>query len=145
MDFTDMMRLWKSGISVNPYLAGYIRWTDPDSGASYFAKRYGDETILGKTYDKGIAAKMLQWANKLSGEAYVLDPTTPYDAVTGAANYVLDATGNAIVAATATTPQGAACSENPKCVQLRKYRGLLDFMTEIAHSVGFDPPELPFN
>jgi hypothetical protein len=146
MDFTDMMRIWKVGDTVNPDLAGaYIQWTDPESGLNYYAKRYGDEVLLGKTYDKGIAAKMLQWANKLSAQAYVLDPTTPNDPITGAANYVRDASGNPIVAATASTAQGGACADNPNCVQLRKYRGLLDFMTDVAHSLGYDPPELPFN
>jgi len=36
----------------------------PQTGFQYFAKRFGDEPMMGKTYDKGIAAKMLQWRTR---------------------------------------------------------------------------------
>jgi hypothetical protein len=28
-------------------------------------------------------------------------------------------------------------------VQLRRYRGLIDFVVDTAHTLGFPPPELP--
>ncbi len=42
-----------------------VKFTDPNSGFTYVARLYGDETINGKTVDKGIASRMLQHANEL--------------------------------------------------------------------------------
>lgn len=79
---------------------------------------------------------MIQWANTLTGEAYELDATTPYDPVTGAANVKLDAQGQ-------PTIKGAAvCEDNKKCKQLRDYRGLLDFTRDTAATLGFPEPAL---
>jgi hypothetical protein len=148
MDFTDQMRVWKLGTDVDPgFAANLVQWTDPESGIRYFAKRYGDEQILDRTYDKGIAAKMIQWANILTGKAYELDATTPYDPVTGAANVVLDVDGNPKVIVDKITvpsnPSKLTCEDNRFCVQLRRYRGLIDFVVDTAHQLGFPPPELP--
>ena len=137
-DWVDMMKIYKVGSDTDPsYLPKQmIEWRDPESGQRYIAKRYGEETLLGKKYDKGIAAKMIQWANTLTGEAYELDATTPYDPVTGAANVKLDAQGQ-------PTIKGAAvCEDNKKCKQLRDYRGLLDFTRDTAATLGFPEPAL---
>lgn len=148
MDFTDMMRIWKTGKDVDPgFAAKLVEWVDPETGLRYFAKRYGDEQILDRVYDKGIAAKMIQWANTLTGKAYELDATTPYDPVTGRANVVLGANGNPKVVVDKITvpsnPSALQCEDNRYCVQLRRYRGLIDFVVDTAHTLGFPPPELP--
>lgn len=137
-DWVDMMRLYKLGSDVDPsYLPKQmVEWRDPETGQRYIAKRYGEETLLGKKYDKGIAAKMVQWANILTGQAYELDPTTPYDPVTGAANVVLDSSGQPII-------KGATiCDDNKKCRELRDYRGLLDYTRDAAATLGFPEPAL---
>jgi len=137
-DWIDMMRLYKLGSDVDPsYLPKQlVEWRDPETGQRYIAKRYGEETLLGKKYDKGIAAKMIQWANKLTEQAYELDATTPFDPVTGAANVKLDASGQPII-------KGAAiCDDNKKCAELRGYRGLLDFTRDAAATLGFPEPAL---
>jgi hypothetical protein len=138
MDWVDSMRIYIVGKDQDPsYLpSSYVEWRDPDSGLRYIAKRYGDETILGKTYDKGIAAKMIQWANKLSENAYVLDPVEPFDPETGAANILLDAEGMP------TLKSGATCEDSLMCSDVRKYRGLMDFMRDTAATLGFPEPAL---
>ena len=147
MDFVDMMRIWKVGDDVDPQFAGrYIAWIDPDSDLRYYARRHGDEVIFGKTYDKGIAAKMLAWANELTGKAYVLDETTPYDPVTGAANVTRHPDGTPVIKGdglTRTTNDPLTCDDNRYCTQLRKYRGLIDFTRDMGHQVGFFEPQLP--
>jgi hypothetical protein len=150
MDFTDMMRIWKTGQDVDPTFATkVVEWVDPDSGLRYYAKRYGDEQIFDRVYDKGIAAKMIQWANKLSALAYELDATTPYDPVTGRANIVVDEFGKPKVIVDKVTmpsdPTNLTCQDNRYCMQLRRYRGLIDFVVDTATTLGFPPPELPTN
>ncbi|MFO0571984.1 MAG: hypothetical protein U0263_40545 [Polyangiaceae bacterium] len=137
-DYVDMLRIYKLGSDTDPsYLPKQlVEWRDPESGQRYIAKRYGDETLLGKKYDKGIAAKMIQWANTLTAEAYELDPVEPFDPVTGAAKVALDAQGQPVV-------KGATlCDDNKKCAELRSYRGLLDFTRDTAATLGFPEPAL---
>jgi hypothetical protein len=137
-DWVDMMRIYVVGPDKDPdYLpAQRVEWRDPESGLRYVAKRYGDEALLGNTYDKGIAAKMLQWANKLTAAAYELDTLEPTDPATGRINVQLDAQGQAIVKG------GGKCVDNRACDDLRGYRGLLDFMRDTAARLGFPEPAL---
>jgi len=137
LDWVDLLRVYKLGTDTNPdYLpASTVEWRDPESGLRYIAKRFGDETIFGKTYDKGIAAKMIQWANHLTSKAYALDEQQPYDPDTGMAN-VKFKDGYPVVAGT------GICDDNRHCMQLRKYRGLLDFTRDTAADMGFPEPSL---
>jgi hypothetical protein len=143
MDAVDMMRIWKVGEDIDPAIADrYVAWIDPENDIHYYARRLGDEAIFGRTYDKGIAAKMLQWANHLTSLAYEVDATQNPD---GTYNVVRDADGHPIVSddgltASSNTPR--RCSDNRYCTQLRNYRGLIDFVRDLAHQVGFPEPEL---
>lgn len=137
-DWVDMMRIYVVGPDKDPdYLPKQrVEWRDPETGLRYIAKRYGDETLLGKTYDKGIGAKMIQWANALTAQAYELDPTQPNDPVTGAANVVVDANGlPKLIKVT-------SCEDSARCIDLRAYRGLMDFMRDTAAQLGFPEPAL---
>jgi hypothetical protein len=142
LDFVDMMRLWKIGEDVDPTVAGgYVGWIDPETNIRYYARRFGEELIFGKSYDKGIAAKMIQWANHLTTLAYEHDVDAD-----GNITVHRDTDGRPIVAddgITAASNDPLECSDNRYCVQLRDYRGLLDFVRDLGHQVGFFEPELP--
>jgi hypothetical protein len=146
LDFIDMMRIWKLGEDIDPAIEGeYVSFVDPDTNIRYFARRQGDEALFGKTYDKGIAAKMLQWANALAAKAYVLDEDEPTDPATGAVNVQRDDDGNPLIAddlVTLESTEPRQCADNRYCVQLRNYRGLIDFVRDMGHQVGFIEPEL---
>jgi hypothetical protein len=146
-DYADSMRIYKAGRETNPYLPSEsVEWRDPESGLRYVARRYGSETLLGKTYDRGIAAKMIQWANQLTARAYELDEAAPFDPVTGAVNPRLDSSGRPVVRRDPSlTPQGEGeltCADNRACGDLRGYRGLLDFMHALASDLDFPGPNL---
>ncbi|HMJ11449.1 MAG TPA: hypothetical protein VK524_08570 [Polyangiaceae bacterium] len=149
-DWADLMRLYRAGADLDPGFPASerVEFRDPESGVRYMARRYGNEAILGKTYDKGVAAKMLQWANQLTAKAYMLDPTTPYDPVTGAANVVTDPVTRAPTVRpdpfiTPSQPGGTVrCDDNTACVQLRYYRGLLDYTRDVASRLGFGPQRI---
>jgi hypothetical protein len=146
LDFVEMMRIWKIGEDLDPAIEGqYVSFVDPDTSIRYYARRFGPETIFGKTYDKGIAAKMLEWANSLAAKAYVLDEDEPIDPVTGAVNVQRDEFGAPLIAVDGMTDAGEGpltCADNYYCVQLRDYRGLVDFVRDLGHQVGFVEPEL---
>jgi hypothetical protein len=147
-DWLDMLRIFKIGGDINPQfdVSQMVEWQDPQTGYHYFAKRFGDEQVMGKGYDKGIGAKMLQWANALSALAYApADPLQPYDPKTGRFIYKTDAKGNPVVLADplGIDPDDASnirCEENQSCLQLRNYRGLLDFSRDIGKYTGADVP-----
>jgi hypothetical protein len=48
-------------------------YRDPESGLTYRAHAVGTETILGKTVQKGVGARTLEWANQLLTIAYLCD------------------------------------------------------------------------
>lgn len=71
----DMMHVWEIGADTDPGFENRIEFHHP-SGKVYVAKTYGTEEIFGKTVQKGIAARVLEYANELLDKAYV---TTPVD------------------------------------------------------------------
>lgn len=91
-DWVDMMRLYRIGSNADPMFTQRIEWQDPVSGDFYYAKTYGKECLFGKkTTDKaeclasspfakwvqkGIAARVLEYANELTSKGYLLDTAT---------------------------------------------------------------------
>ncbi|MBW1811686.1 MAG: hypothetical protein JRJ87_26090, partial [Deltaproteobacteria bacterium] len=65
----DMLRLWELGVDDDPEFANRIEFHNP-TGKIYVAKTYGKEVIFGKTVQKGIAARVLEYSNQLLNEAY---------------------------------------------------------------------------
>ena len=99
-DWVDMLRIFKLGTDTAPAFdpAEMVEWKDPQTGYRYLAKRFGDEQLFGKTYDKGIGAKMVQWANYLASKAYVpADAAAPTDPQTGRFIYKVDDKGLPVV------------------------------------------------
>jgi hypothetical protein len=82
-----MMKIYRLGPEVTPAFENRIEWQDPISGDVYYARTYGKECLFGtgdtcvggKIVQKGIAARVLEWANFLTGKAFVLytDPADP--------------------------------------------------------------------
>jgi hypothetical protein len=95
--FIDMMRIYQLGQNTNPSLTNYIEWQDPLSQELYYAQTYGMECLFGsstatsaaeclgpdpintpngaKWVQKGIAARVLEYANYLTSQGYAADPT----------------------------------------------------------------------
>jgi len=80
--WTDMMRIWRLGQNAAPEIAQRVEWQDPISGEIYYARDYGTECLFGdartgcaggKIVQKGIAARVLEYANQLTAKAYKLD------------------------------------------------------------------------
>jgi hypothetical protein len=146
-DWLDMLRVYRLGTEPDPayQTPELVEWKDPQTGFSYLAKRFGDESIYGTTYDKGIGSKMLQWANILSSKAYKpADPAQKFDPVTGRFLYATDAKGQPIVVGDSrikpSDPANLKCEDNLYCLQLRNYRGLIDFSHDVATFIWADLP-----
>ena len=146
MDWVDLLRIFRIGSETDPsYLPNQaIEFRDPDSGYRYIAKKFGPEQIFGKSWDKGVGAKMIQWANELAAKAYKVNPNIPTPE-SGQLQYEFDANNRPIVLpdiVPPSNPNNVRCDENRYCRQLRKYRSLLDFTRQTAGQVGFPEPGL---
>jgi hypothetical protein len=144
------MRVWLDGQNgqVNVPANEQIRFTDPNSGYTYVARLHGDETIDGKTVDKGIASRMLKHANDLLAASYEhhLFATSgvpagcqvgasdarigkPCTDAQGKVQLKLDANGQPVVSET-----GAGYVS-----EITKYVGVLDSLREIEYRLGYGP------
>jgi hypothetical protein len=96
-NWIDMMRIYRLGQNNEPSLQNRIEWADPETGQIYYAHTYGKECLFGtvnndlttekdraascvasggKWVQKGIAARVLEYANELTAKGYKLDVVT---------------------------------------------------------------------
>jgi len=139
----DMMRIWELGADADPGFEHRIEFHNP-AGKTYIAKTYGKETIFGKTVQKGIAARVLEYANELLEQAYVCDPGPDLDGdgspdwfipqlddETGQPMVRWDPTIQAVVdgflqpngrpGCNASDSSECTCAANRSCVRLQQY------------------------
>jgi hypothetical protein len=134
----SQLYVWEQGVDSDPGLANRIEFHDPN-GSTYVAATYGTETIFGKTVQKAIGARVLEWANTLLQQAYVTKAvtsgsTTWYVPVldTNGLPQVLDPSDSTH---TATIPN---CAGNQYCVQLQNYISVIKFMRQAITTYGID-------
>lgn len=118
----NMLRLWEKTEDADPPFENRIELHDP-SGAVYVAKTFGKENIFGHSVQKGIAARVLEYANELLDKAYVTTPVT----LNGTTWYVpvVDATGKAVLKGGATD-----CGELAACVEFADYTSVIVYLRQ---------------
>lgn len=81
-NWVDMMRIYRLGQNSAPEIANRMEWEDPISGELYYAPTYGTECLFGdasngcaggKIVQRGISARVLEYANGLTAKGYKLD------------------------------------------------------------------------
>ena len=134
MNLMNKMRIWidgqVGGITIAD--AQQTRFTDPLSGYTYVARKYGTETIDGKSVEKGIASRMIAHANAILAAAYVVSLDSSNKPILdsyGRPTLVLDGNGQ---------PQQSS-SLAPTWQDLVNYVGLLDGVKQIETNLGFGP------
>ena len=63
-NWLDQMRVYEMGVNADPGFENRIEFHNPD-GHIYVAQTYGTEVLYGKTVQRGIAARVLEYANEL--------------------------------------------------------------------------------
>jgi len=120
-DWLNMLGIWALGSDSDPEFANRIE-LHTVTGDIYVARTYGTEEICFeqcKTVQRGIGARILEYANELNAAAYVTTEVTQ----NGTTWYVpvLDANGNPIVRfdgdLTWLTPQGEFTSAPDDCTE----------------------------
>jgi hypothetical protein len=139
-DWVDMMRVYRVGTDPEPPFPAEERivFRDPFSGNVYVAHAMGTETIAGRVVQRGVAARMLEWANTLARKAYVVESEDP---VTHELSFTRYAPGDACppaVFSCAGTPQQNSALNAPLFVtRLKGYMGLIDFVRLATAELGF--------
>ncbi len=137
LDLSNKMRIWLDGsISSEIELpeAEQVRFTFPDSGITYIARRYGDQTVLGSVVDRGIGSRMLATANRLLTEVYEVAVDDDGNAIAdemGRPELVRDDNGSPVLR--------VGTDIEKKRVKLRQYVGQLDATVQIGDYVGYGP------
>ena len=67
----NRMWVWELGTDNDPGFANRIEFHDPE-GRTYVAKTFGKEQIFSKTVQKGISARVLEYANELLAKGYIV-------------------------------------------------------------------------
>jgi hypothetical protein len=141
LNWVDMMRVWQVGTDTDPGFpaAETIAWRDPQSGQLFIAHSYGTEVINGKTVQRGIAARVLEWMNTLTAKGYVVDTS------------VVNPTGELTVERytdNTNCPDGVSyCVGQPVqadaafAIRTTNYKSVIDYMHEVAAQLGFYGPE----
>ncbi len=155
-DWVDMMRIYRLGQNASPDITNRVEWQDPVSQEIYYAKSYGKECLFGSPtatdkvscegtltaptgghwVEKGIAGRVLEYANWLTSQGYacdrsfvapgyVCDPTVPntvttgFDPATGRYHFATMSDGTGVVRFDPTmstiTPMGGTAAAPATC------------------------------
>lgn len=132
-NWLDQMRIYELGTESDPGFDNRIEFHDPD-GKIYVAKTFGTETLYGKTVQKGIAARTLEYANELLRKGVVTAEVKRGDIVVGYAP-VLDVEGK-IQYLTDGKP-AASCANSAECTKMKAYVSVPNFLREAQEYFGF--------
>lgn len=137
LELSNKLRIWVEG-SISAELeipdAEKQHFTNPESGITYVARRFGRETVLGQSVDTGIGSRMLETANQLLIAAYEVetdeDGNTVFDQF-GRPELARDDAGIPIRRKNALADAART--------KLNRYIGQLDATVQISNLVGYGP------
>jgi hypothetical protein len=134
MDVIDQLRIFTPGgtdaVTLQPN--EQIRFADPLSGIIYYARTYGREIINPRAgaVEKSMGARMLQYANKLAAQTFMVHATDE----AGQQTYEKDASGQYVCA------DASLCVANK--AKLQAYVANLDVVRQLTKKYGYGPLDL---
>jgi hypothetical protein len=138
-DWVDLSLIFQFGVNADPGFSAdeSVTFVDPMSSEVYVARSYGKETLDGRNVERGVGGRVLEWANTLAANAYEVVGTDPVTGRTEYAKYKDDS----------ACPTGVFhCTGQPVvksqvfAARLRNYKSVIDFMQQLAGSLGFYGP-----
>lgn len=159
----DRMNIWVLGDDADPGFDNRIELHHPN-GQVYVAKTFGKEEIFGKVVQKGVGARILEYANGLLRTAYRTTPGPDLDGDGGADWYipalrddgqpdVLWDPSISHVVDGFVYPNGSpgcnafdfsqcTCDKNRACVTLDRYVAVPNFMRQAMRDFGLADPSM---
>jgi hypothetical protein len=128
----DQMATWELGKDGDPAVDSRIEFHHPN-GKTFIAKTFGKEVIFGKEVQKGIAARVFEYANVLLKDAYETDAvvkngTTWYTAQ-------LNADGTPKLKGGVTN-----CQDSAECRKLDDYVSVITYLRQGLQTFEYDSP-----
>jgi hypothetical protein len=138
LNWLDQMYMWELGADSDPGITNRIQFHAPN-GRVYIARTYGTEQIFGKTVQKGISARVLEYANSLLVQAYKTTPVTQ----NGTTWYVptMGADGQPQLNCPASNPT-CTCTSLTACKELEGYVSMPEWMRQSLATFQFAPPSM---
>jgi hypothetical protein len=147
----NQFQIYELGKDADPGFDNRIEFHDP-TGKVYIARTMGKETLFGKTVQKGIGARVLEWANVLMNQAYVTTPGPDLDGdtvpdwyepafVNGAPVVKFDSGIQSAPGCNANDNSGCTCTANRACVALESYTEVPMFMRQAMDAYGLSDPQ----
>jgi len=130
--WTDQMRIYVLGQDNDPGFENRIEFHDPD-GKVYVAQTFGTETLYGKTVQRGIAARVLEYANELLQAGVVTAPIVKNGVTIGYAP-VLDATGK--IQYRSNGAAVATCVNSRECTKMKNYVSVPKLLSQVTGWLG---------
>ena len=164
LQWLDQMRVWELGRDADPELTRRIELHTPD-GRVFVARTFGSEDIFGKTVQRGVAARVLEYANELLEAAFETTPGPDLDGDLAPDWYLpvySDATGLPVVrwdstvaaidaegriraeglpGCNATDNTECTCTANRACVALGHYVSVPAYMREAISAYHLGQPD----
>jgi hypothetical protein len=139
MTILNKMRIWIEGVDGTVGSTGFpdpaqqIRLFNPATGFTYIARRFGPDQVAGKTVDRGVGSRMLEYANWLLAKTYKSEWADGKPVVDeyGQVVLILDDKGQAELA----NPEPSETS----LAEFTRYMGLIDAMRQIGLVLGGGP------
>jgi hypothetical protein len=132
-NWLDMLRVYDVAMNNDPGFDNRIEFHNPN-GKIYVAQTFGTETIYGKTVQKGIAARVLEYANELLQKAVVTEPVLRNGLTVG---YKPKLTANGAVQYLVNGKDPAAdCSSSATCQRMQDYTELPKILFETELFLG---------
>ena len=148
--WVNQLGIWELGSDSDPGFDNRIELHLPD-GKIYIAKTYGTEELFGNTVQRGIGARVLEWANQLMAQAYETTSVTqngvtwylPVVNADGNVNVLFDPTiGGHGANCSATDNTGCTCDGNRSCTKLTDYESVPAFIRQSLHDFRMADPTM---
>jgi hypothetical protein len=137
-NWVDQMDIWETNAPELINFDNHIEFHNPD-GHIYVARTYGTETLFGKTVQKGIGARILEYANSLLVKGVVTEPVVRNGNTVGY-KAKLDANGKVQyknAAGAVLAAPNDSCDHSKDCLKMQNYTAVPKLMNEALSAFGW--------
>ena len=139
-DWVDLMRIYQIGADSDPAISGgdatFVVYRDPVSNETYSAHSYGREMLNGREVERGIGARVLEWANLLAMAAYEVEEQADTGEITYKTYQAADECPVGITRCIGLPIQKSAAY----AARLRGYKSVIDYVRQVTSLTQFTWP-----
>lgn len=128
----DQIRIYDVSSEGDPGFDNRIEFHDPN-GKVYAAQTFGTEVLYGKTVQRGIAARVLEYANSLLAKAVTTEPVMRGERQVGLRAQLNEAGNVAYLNGDVVV---ATCDQSAYCLKMKDYTAIPKLLFEIEAQLG---------